>query len=326
MMLKKFRCLALVMVLILVAVSCTTFAARKPIKLTYGTSTNDVEAITQGDRYFKKLVEKKSKGKIIIDYYNNSQLGSNAEMLQATMAGSQQIAIASPGTLASLWKEMGSLDLPYLYRDQDHFVKVTRKLSSVVNTDEMAAKSGIRILGAEIRLPRQLTSTFPINKFKDIKGLKIRVPQNPSYLALWKTLGAAPTVLPWSETQTALASGVIDAQENPIDGMESSKLYEQTKYVAMTSHIRDMFIRIINEKAWKGLTASQRKIIQNATDKSNKFVNQLLIKNEKGYVKSLRKLGVVFTYPDVAPFREKAKTIWSRFGDPKIIKKIQAIK
>jgi TRAP-type C4-dicarboxylate transport system substrate-binding protein len=83
---------------------------------------------------------------------------------------------------------------------------------------------------------------------------------------------------------------------------------------------------VINEKYWKKLTKKQQKIIQDAVNKSNKFVNDSVIENEKDYVKSLVKLGVVFTHPEVAPFRERAKTIWSQFGDAELIEMIEAIK
>jgi tripartite ATP-independent transporter DctP family solute receptor len=327
-MLKKFRCLALVLALILVVVSCTTLAAnKKPIKLVYGTTSSNEEVLCKGDLYFKKLVEKNSKGQILIDYYNASQLGSVSEMFQAVKAGSQQMTSNSPGGIASFWSKLGTLDLPYLYRDQKHFLKVVTKITSLIDADEMATKTGMRVLGARIRLPRQLTtSKFPVNKLEDVKGLKIRVPQNPSYLALWKTLGAIPTVIPWAETQTALASGVVEAQENPLDGILTTKVYEQTKYCALTSHIRDMFLVVINEKFWKSLTAGQQKIILDALNKSNKFVSDALMQNEKEYYQKLVKLGVVFTKPDVAPFREKAKTIWSQFGDAELMKKIEAVK
>jgi tripartite ATP-independent transporter DctP family solute receptor len=328
MMLKKFRCLILAMVLILVSVSCTTFAAdKKPIKLVYGTSFQVTELVHKGDLFFKELVEKNSKGQILVDVYPASQLGSVAEMLQATKAGSQQMVLCGPGAIATYWSKLGTFDLPYLYRDQAQFLKTAQKITSLINQDEMTAKTGMRILGARIRLPRQLTTTkSPINKLEDVKGLKIRVPQNPSYLALWKALGAIPTVIPWAETQTALTSGVVGAQENPIDSLLLAKIYEQTKYCAMTSHVRDMLWMIINEKHWKNLTKKQQKIIQDAVNKSNKFVNDSVIENEKDYVKSLVKLGVVFTHPEVAPFRERAKTIWSQFGDAELIETIEAIK
>jgi TRAP-type C4-dicarboxylate transport system substrate-binding protein len=237
MMLKKFRCLVLAMVLIIVSVSCTTFAAdKKPIKLVYGTSFQVTELVHKGDLYFKELVEKNSKGQIVVEVYPASQLGSVAEMLQATKAGSQQMVLCGPGAIATYWSKLGTFDLPYLYRDQAQFLKTAQKITSLINQDEMTTKTGMRILGARIRLPRQLTTTkSPINKLEDVKGLKIRVPQNPSYLALWKALGAIPTVIPWAETQTALTSGVVGAQENPIDSLLLAKIYEQTKYCAMTS-------------------------------------------------------------------------------------------
>jgi tripartite ATP-independent transporter DctP family solute receptor len=328
MMLKKFRCLALVLALVLVTVSCTTFAAKKKqIKLVYGTTFQVTELMYKGDLYFKKLVEKKSKGKILVEVYPAGQLGSIAEMLQATKAGSQQMVLCGPGAIATYWSKLGTFDLPYLYRDQMHSLKTAQKITSLINQNEMAAKTGMRILGARIRLPRQLTTTkSPINKLEEVKGLKIRVPQNPLYLALWKALGAVPTVIPWAETQTALTSGVVDAQENPVDSMLLAKIYEQTKYCAMTSHVRDMLWMTINDKFWKSLTKAQRKIIQAAAEKSNKYVNYSTQENEKKYVKSLTKVGVVFTHPDVAPFREKAKTIWSQFGDMDLIEKVEALK
>jgi tripartite ATP-independent transporter DctP family solute receptor len=327
MMLKKFRYLFLAMVLILVVVSCTTFAAvKKPIKLVYGTSSTKGEIQDKGDLYFKELVEKNSKGQILIDYYNASLLGSFTEMLQATKAGSQQMVACSPAGFITYWSKIGTFDLPYLYRDQNHFLKVATRITSLIDQDEMAAKTGMRIIGTRIRLPRQLTSTFPINKLEDVKGLKIRVPQNPSYLALWKALGAIPTVLPWTETQTALASGVVDAQENPIDSLLIAKIYEQTKYCALTNHTRDMMLVTVNNKCWKNLTAAQQKIIRDAMFKSGKFVTEALMKSEKEYVESLVKVGVKFTKPNLAPFREKAKTIWDQFGDAELIEKIQAIK
>jgi tripartite ATP-independent transporter DctP family solute receptor len=324
---KKIRFLILVVVVIIIVVSCTTFAAvKKPIKLVYGTTNAQGEIFYKADLYFKELVEKNSKGQIIIEYYNASQLGSLTEMTQATKVGSQQMVGGNFGALFTYWSRLGTFDLPYLYRDQDHFFKVASKINSFLDQDEMAAKTGMHILSARVRLPRQLTSKIPVNKLEDLKGMKIRVPQISSWLALWKALGAAPTVLPWADTLTSLATGVVDAQENPMDGIFINKVYEYTKYCALTYHIRDMVLVLINDKVWKSLTKAQRKIIQDAAKKSENYVKKDIVKSEKEYYQSLVKVGMVFTNPDLVPIREKAKTIWSQFGDAGLIKKIEAVK
>jgi tripartite ATP-independent transporter DctP family solute receptor len=325
-MLKKSRCLVLAMALVLVFVSCTTFAAKKPIKLVFGHIYTADHFYCKGDRYFKELVEKNSKGQILIDYYPAGQIGSQAEMDQSVRNGSQQIGLVGGGGLVQFLPKMGTIDLPYLYRDDNHQIKVAKKLASLVNKKEFEAKTGMHILNVRTRASRNLTTKFPVNKLDDIKGLKIRVPASPVSLALWKALGAVPTVIPGAEIYTSLATGTVDAQENPFDSIYLAKFFEQTKYCALTGHVRESVIMVINAKFWSGLTKSQQKIISDAAVKNAEmgFIDAKKLNDD--YYNSLVKEGMIFTKPDMTPFREKAKTIWPQFGDAELIKKIEAVK
>jgi tripartite ATP-independent transporter DctP family solute receptor len=325
-MLKKFRCLALVMALILVVVSGTTFAAKKPIKVIYGSVFQTQEIYGKGALYFKELVEKESKGRILVQFYPNNQLGSQAEMNQATKIGAQHMVISSTGELVSLYSLLGTLDLPYLFRDKDHYSKVADKVSSIIDQGKMAAESGVRILSIVHRTPRQLITKFPVNKLEDIKGIKMRVPQVATSAALWNALGTVTTVIPGGEVYTALATGTVDALENTLESLYQSKCHEQTKYVAWTNHKREFMPIVVNAKWWKSLTAAQRNIITKAMSKSTKMTNALVWESEEQFKKILKKEGMKFTQPDVVPFREKAKTIWGQFGDAQLIKKVEAVK
>jgi tripartite ATP-independent transporter DctP family solute receptor len=327
MMLKKFKCLFLVMVLILVTVSCTTFAAVKPIKIILGHQWYEKELYVQkGDLYFKKLVEENSKGQILVDIYCGGQLGTIPEQIQAVKTNAQQMTYTPVGEFVPYWRKLATFDLPYLYRDQKHFLKVAEKFTSLVDKNEMAAKTGLRIIGVRIRAPRHLVTNFPVNKLEDIKGLKIRVSQSPISVALWKAFGTTPTVLPGTEIYTALATGTVDAQENPLAHFYINRNYEVVKYCALTAHKWEIIPIVISETFWKSLTRRQRKIIQDATDKSNNRLTKLVLEDETKYKKLLEEKGMKFTKPDVGPFREKAKTIWSQFSDAEMIKKVQAIK
>jgi tripartite ATP-independent transporter DctP family solute receptor len=325
-MLKKSRCLVLALILILVFVSCTTFAAKKPVTLIVGSVYPTDHFFVKSDLYFKKLVEKKSQGQIVVEYYPANQLGSLQEMYQATMTGAQHIAMGSGGSLASYWPKLGTLDLPYLYRNHDHYLKVASKLTSLLDQNEMVAKTGMRIIGVRIRLPRQLTTKFPVHKLDDIKGLKIRVPENPLMMNTWRALGTIPTVIPVSDVYTALATGTVDAQENPFDNIYTFKFYEQVKYCALTSHLRELELVVINNNFWNSLTAPHKKIIADAMDQNCKMINKAALEDEKKPKQLLAKNRMKFTNPDLPPFREKAKTIWSQFGDEKLIEKIEAVK
>jgi tripartite ATP-independent transporter DctP family solute receptor len=326
MMSKKFRCLALVMALILVFISGTTFAARKPVKLVYGTCYPANSFISKGDLYFKKLVEKKSKGLIKVDFFPANQLGGGNELIQATRNGAQQLTIVSPGDCSIIMPSLATFDLPYFYRDEKHQLKVAAKINSVINPKKFAAKTGMRILNVRIRSPRHLTTKIPINKVDDIKGLKIRVPENKILNAIIKAWGGIPTVIPASDTYTALATGVVDGQENPFADIYQRKFHEQSKYCALTAHQRPIVMMVINNKFWKSLTVKQRKIITDAAAKNAEMGIKDVAKESEDSYNMLAKEGMIFLKPDLAPFKEKTETVRKRFGDQKLIKKINAIK
>jgi tripartite ATP-independent transporter DctP family solute receptor len=326
MMLKKFRCLALVMALVLIFVSCTTFAAKKPIKLVFGHVWAADHFMCKGDLYLKKIVEKKSKRQIIIDYYPASQLGNAPEQYQATMSGSQQMVLSSPGGLQQFWPKLASFNLPYLYRDDMHIKKVANKLASLLGQPEMAAKTNLRILCVRILPARHLTTKFPVNKLEDIKGIKMRVPQNAVSIALWKVLGVIPIVIPAANLYTSLATGLVDAQENPLNDFYMWKIHEQNKYCALTGHMQELVMTLINNDSWNSLTAAQKKIIRYAAKKSAEMGLKDVKEVEEKYYNLLVKEGMKFTKPNLVPFREKAKTLWEQFGDKELIEKVQLVK
>jgi tripartite ATP-independent transporter DctP family solute receptor len=326
MMFKKFRCLVLVMVLSLVFVSCNTFAAKKePIKLVFG-------HIFAADHYyhkailkFKDLVEKNSKGQILIDVFPASQLGSLKEITQATQSGAQHFFLDSLGGLATSYPKLGTFQLSYIVRDEKHYEKILSKGRSLFNEKELKANTGLSIVALWARAPRYLTTKFPVNKLEDIKGIKMRVPENPVMVAFWKALGTVPTAIPIADVYTALATGTIDALENCLSDICTFKLYEQTKYFAYTAHMHEVFAIYINAKTWDSLTSAQKKILIDAGNKSGAMAKQAVDNGEKGYWDFLRKNGKIVTHPDLAPFIERAKTTWGKFGDPELIKKIQAL-
>jgi tripartite ATP-independent transporter DctP family solute receptor len=324
--LKKFRYLALVMALILVAVSSTTFAAKKPIKLIYGHVYSASDFLYKGDLYFKKLVEKNSKGEILIDVFPQGQLGSQVEMLQATRSGAQQMFLASVGALQTLWPKLAVFDFYYLFRDQEHYLKVLNSIPSLIDQNQLASKTGMRILNARPHTPRHLTTNFPVNNLKDIKGIKMRSPESVTSLAFWKALGTVPTVIPFADTYTALATGTVVAQENPLSSIYSMKFYEVQKYCALTAHQREVVGMFINNKLWKKLTKKQRKIMTNAAAKCVQKGIKDAQADEDKYYKILVKEGMKFTKPNLAPFQESVKPVWEKFGDQELIDKIQAVK
>jgi tripartite ATP-independent transporter DctP family solute receptor len=327
MMLRKFRCLVLAMVLVLVVVSCTTFAAVKPIKIIYGHVWTADHYYMKGDQYFKELVEKNSKGQILVEIFPGSQLGGAAEGLQATRNGAQQMTQSGLGGFISrLVPKLAVFEMPYMYRDDAHVNKVIDRFNDLIDPQELVAKTGVRVIGIKTSTPRHLTSKVPINKVEDLKGMKIRVGEVASMIAYWKSLGAVPTAISTADVYTALATGTIDSLENSYSGIYANKWHEQQKYCAQIGYMRGFYAMIINNNFWNKLTKKQQKIIADAGKKCTQLMIKANEENDEEYYQLLSKAGMKFTKPDTTLFREKAKTNWSQFGDKKLIKKIQAIK
>jgi len=311
--------------LLALALTGTVFAKAKPIKLVFGDVYAEGQAYTKADIYFKELVEKESKGEIEIDYFPAGQLGSEREMLEATKSGAQQLTQTTTGMMGTLYPKITTLELPYLFRDRNHYYKSVDLGLSLMG-DEITQKSGLKILFWRERAPRELTAKKPVKTLDDIKGLKIRVSEVPLRVALWRAFGTNPSPLPMGEVYTSLATGAIDAQENPLDTIFGFKLYEQQKYVILTDHMREICLIAINNQTWNSLSPEQQKILMNAGRKSVAYSNKLVQQDEKECRQKMEKLGVKFITIDKKPFIEKAKTIWSQFGDKEIYEKIEAIK
>ena len=152
---------------------------------------------------------------------------------------------------------------------------------------------------------RQITSsTRKIENPSDLQGFKIRVPVSPLWISLFKALGAAPTAINFSEVYSALQTHIVDGQENPLPLIETAKLYEVQKYVALTNHIWDSFYLLISKRVWQRIPPDLQSIlatsINTAAAGQRRDVQELNSKLQA----QLTQQGMEFTTPDRAAFRQ----------------------
>ena len=117
---------------------------------------------------------------------------------------------------------------------------------------------------AQVGFRNFTNSSRPIKSPADVKGLKIRVMESPVYMTLIRSMGGAPTPVPWPETYTALQQKVVDGQENPISSIKFAKLYEVQKYMTMDGHTFGVSFMLINEKFFQSLPKEYQAIVKNA--------------------------------------------------------------
>lgn len=266
----------------------------KSLELRYGHMNSPNSVAGMQAQMFADLVEKYTNGEIKIHVYPSSQLGKMQEMAEATSTGAIAISHNTAGGTGSLYEPFGALDTPYLYRSVDHLMKVTAINSPVMKklNEGLIEAAGVRVLYAYCFGTRQLTANKAVYQPSDLAGQKIRSLPFPIYMTAVEALGAVPVPVDWSEVPTALATGQVSGQENPVDVVLSSKLYESQSHLMLTGHIMNAEVIVMNNRAWKKLTDSQRAAIEKASLEVREKATRMVVDQEAEQLAKLKELGM----------------------------------
>jgi tripartite ATP-independent transporter DctP family solute receptor len=152
---------------------------------------------------------------------------------------------------------------------------------------------------------RQITtSKKPINDPSDLKGFKIRVPVSQVYVSLFKALGASPTSINLSDVYTALQTGVVDGQENPLVVAETSKFYEVQKFCSRTNHVWDGSWIVTSARTWRGVPDDIKAKVAAGFNESAIKQRDAVTRLNDELAGSLKQKGITFNDTDPTPFRE----------------------
>src|SRR3954470_14625915 len=171
-------------------------------------------------------ISKRTNGRYAIDVYPASQLGKEADINQGLSLGSVDIIISGSSFAAKSFPPIGVTYYPYTFRDADHLLAYTKSDVFKELTKGYEDKSGHHILAVTYYGVRQTSSNKPIKACADMKGLKMRVPDVPAYLAMPRACGANTAPIAFAEVYLALQNGTVEAQENPLTTIEAKKFYE----------------------------------------------------------------------------------------------------
>lgn len=162
------------------------------------------------------------------------------------------MTFADPNSISRFDKSVGVLGAAYLFKDIDHMYKVMTGQIGQTYFDRIAKKLGIHILDVWYLGTRQLNLRHKaVCTPKEMRDVKLRMPNSPEWIAMGRALGANPTPIGFGEIYMAIKTGVVDGQDNPLPTDEALKFYEVTKYIIMTGHQIGMLWPSINEKIWK---------------------------------------------------------------------------
>jgi tripartite ATP-independent transporter DctP family solute receptor len=262
---------------------------------------------------FAEEVSKNSKGELKVEVFPAESLGKSREMIEGTMMGTQQLFMDAASMFEAVFEPISVFALPFLFRNDEHLLGVGNGPVGKEIFEEMRKKTGLRVIGVYLFAPRQLTTKVSITKPEQVKGLKIRVPEIPIFVSTWKALGARPTPISASELYTSLATGIVDAQENPFSVIFAFKLYEVLKYCNLTSHVQMPGILVMNDKFFSGLSAPMQEIIMRSGSEAMKWGNELVTRNQNELKGKLSDKGMLFTNPDRKAFAEATQDVYEEF-------------
>jgi len=249
-------------------------------------------------------IEKRTNGKYHIDVFPASSLGKESDLNQGLTLGTVDMIISGLSFAARTMPRMGVGYYPYTFRDGEHLIKWSQSPYFKEMVDEYRNKTGIQITAMTYYGARHTTSNKPFTDCAGMKGLKIRVPDVPAYLALPKSCGANPTPIAFAEVYLALQNGTVDAQENPLTTIEAKKFYEVQKYIILTGHIIDSLATQVAPHIWTKLSDQEKKIFTDVTQEAAAKATAQIQKREGELVDEFRKKGLTVTAVDKKSFQD----------------------
>jgi C4-dicarboxylate-binding protein DctP len=245
----------------------------------------------KGAEYFKKLAEERTKGRVKVEVYPNSQLYKDKEEMEALQLGAVQMLAPSLAKFGPLGvKEFEVFDLPYIFPSKDVLRSVTGGPLGASLLKKLEGK-GIIGLAYWDNGFKIMSANKPLMSPADLKGVKMRIQSSKVLDAEMRALGALPQVMAFSEVYQALQTGVVDGTENPPSNMYTQKMHEVQKHATMTNHGYLGYAVIVNKKFWEGLPADVRATLEGAMNEATVFANAIAQTENDDAVKAMKASG-----------------------------------
>ena len=237
-------------------------------------------------------IKKRTNGKFEIQVFPASSLGKETDINQGMQLGTVDMIISGPSFAARSYPRLGIAYYPFIFRDGEHLLAYSKSAVFKEMIDGFREKTGIQILAYTYYGARRTTSQRPFTDCAGMKGLKIRVPDVPTYMAMPKACGANPAPIAAAEVYLALQNGTVEAQENPFTTIEAKKFYEVQKAIMLTGHIVDGITTQVAPHVWNKLIDAEKKIFTDVTREAADRATAQIKKRESELADEFKKKGL----------------------------------
>ncbi len=283
------------------------------IELKFGHVGETGSLFAKSAEEFARLANERLAGKAKVVVFGSSQLGGDKELLQKLKLGTVDLAL--PSTVMSSESDLfGVFEMPYLVKDRAHMARIEKEIVWSRLAPELE-KKGLKMIGLWENGYRHITnSKRPIVLPADLKGIKLRVPEGKWRVRMFQDYGANPSPMKLSEVFTALQTGVMDGQENPLTQIYSQKFQEVQKHLSLTGHVYTPAYVTVGTKKWAALPAEVRKVLEDTAKEVQGFVYATAEKDEAELLGKMKTSGIQVNEADKAAFVAASRRVYDDFG------------
>lgn len=248
----------------------------------------------------------RSQGSLRVELYPSEQLGSERECLELLQIGSLAMTKVSAAVLENFDPAFRVFGVPYLFRNDAHRFAV---VEGPIGRELLHGLSSVRLRGLayyDAGSRSFYTRNRPVRHPDDLRGLKIRVQESPTAIAMVNTLGGAATPIAWGELYTALQQGVVDGAENNPPSFHHSRHFEVARYLSLDEHTSVPDILLVSDKVWRRLDERERKWLEASALHSSSIQKRLWKEATANALEAMREAGVEIIRPDKTAFAARA--------------------
>lgn len=283
-----------------------------------GTAMADVSAVFGGadplegvydrqNQQFVTIVNERGAGKIKLEFIRGEQLGNDVQVIEQVMSGAVQF-YGDDFSFYSNWvPDLNIVSWGFLFRDNAHVQAFIDSETYKAAIEKLRTEQSIRVLAAAPGQVRVMVSNRPIKNIDDLAGLKMRVPEIRTYLALWETLGTAPARVAWGETFLGLSTGVVEGAEGGISSIYGAKFHEAAKNVTRTDHVRIIAHIAVNDNWYQSQTPEVQQLLSTAAQEAVKWQMDTVTAEQAATLDKMTADGATVAEIDVGPLRERSE-------------------
>lgn len=294
---KKFFLLVASIFIMLIVSACSNEAdgsssASDPIELKLGTKMPADSSEGEAFSRFAELVEEKSNGELIVKVYPAEQLGKGTSQIDNMVMGTQDMYAEGPNYFTDYDSRIELSSVPFLFRDFEHYQKFNTGEMGQEIYDQLVSE-GIRILNDKrnfVRGPyRVMVSNEPVETVEDLNGLKIRSFESEFYSSAYKSVGANPTVIAWTETYLGINQNLVNAATSPISLVWPMKFTEVAPYVTVIDEYPQDVVITMNEEKYSSLSEEHQQILVDASNQAGEEATAALDAEVEEHIELMKK-------------------------------------